>query len=314
MQAILIENNGTGRMAYDSLILDNPKAFSALNSKVALKIVKSLAETPVSPIDLSRKLKIHEQKVYYHVRRLERAGLIYTISNEKRHGMIAKIYSVVSPVISAKLYEKGVEVKDNISLNVSQDTVKFFDPFIQDGLLNANIVIGDPAPHGPYGATARHDTALFGFGIFLGGLLNENNGFNYYLDTHVLSNDLKKSNLILIGNSKTNSITHNINSNLPIYFDETKDFQITSKLTGQVYNYDYDSIILKTTNPFNSDKSLLLLAGKRSIGLVSAMIAIKNHILEILQGNDKNKNIIAKVVSGLDKNSDGVIDSIKFLE
>ncbi len=84
MQATLIENDGRGRIAYDSLILSDPKAFSALNSKLAFKIVKALADSPASAIDISRKLKIHEQNVYYHVRRLERAGIIYTISNEKR--------------------------------------------------------------------------------------------------------------------------------------------------------------------------------------------------------------------------------------
>ncbi|MEK6909718.1 MAG: winged helix-turn-helix domain-containing protein [Candidatus Aenigmatarchaeota archaeon] len=314
MQATLIENNGTGRMAYDSLILDNPKAFSALNSKIAFKIVKALADSPASAIDVSRKLKIHEQKVYYHVRRLERAGIIYTISNEKRHGMIAKIFSVVSPVIAAKLYDKGVEVKDNIHLNVSQDITKFLDPFIKDGLLNAKIVIGAPVPHGPYGATARHDITLFDLGIFFGKILSENNGFNYCLDTHFSDSDLKKFNLILIGNSKTNSVTHKINTHLPIYFDETKDFQITSKLTGHVYNYDYDAVISKTTNPFNEEKSLLVIAGKRSSGLISAVTAIKNHVSEILQGNSKNKGIIAKVVSGIDRDSDGYIDSVKFLE
>ncbi len=314
MQATLIENNGNGKMAYDSLILDNPKSFSALNSKVAMKIVKSLAESPVSAIDVSRKLKIHEQKVYYHMRRLERAGIIYTISNEKRHGMIAKIYSVVSPVISAKLYEKGVEVKENISTQISTETINFFEPFIQDGILNAKIIIGSPSPHGSYNATARHDTVLLDFGIFLGKFLNWNNSLQYLLDTQVSDSDLKNSNIILIGNTKTNSVSHALNSHFPIYFDDQKDFIIKSKLTGQSYNYDYDAVILKMKNPLNDDKSLMLIAGKRSSGLATAILAIKNNISEILRGNDGNKGIIARVVSGLDKNSDGIIDSVKFLE
>lgn len=314
MQATLIETNENGRIAYDSLILSDPKAFGSLNNKLALKIIKSLAESPACALDVARKLKVNEQKIYYHINKLEKAGIVYTISNERRQGMIAKIYSVVSPVIAAKLFEKGVEVKENINLNVSQDIIHFFDPFIQNGLLNAKIIIGTPLPHGPYGATARHDTALFDFGIYLGRVLNESNGFNYHLDTNVSDSDLKKFNLILIGNSKANSITYKVNSYLPVYFDETKDFQITSKLTSQTYNYDYDAVIIKTANPFNADKKLLLLAGKRSIGLVSAILAIKNHISEILEGNAKNKNIIAKVVTGLDRDSDGLIDAVKFKE
>lgn len=314
MQATLIESNANGKIAYDSLLLSKPDAMKVLGNDLALRIVKELAKNPSCAIDVARKLKVHEQKVYYHMRKLEKYGFIYSVSSERRYGMIAKIYNVVSPVVAAKLFEKGVEVKDNLHLNISQDIIKFFDPFIQGGSLNAKIIIGAPLPHGPYGATARHDTALLDFGIFLGRILNENNGLNYCLDTDVSDNDLKKSNLILIGSSKTNSITHKINPHLPIYFDETKDFQITSKLTDHVYSYDYDAVIIKTTNPFDADKSLLLIAGKRSVGLVSAVIAVKNYIPEILQGNSKNKNIIAKVVSGLDKDSDGQIDAVKFLE
>jgi len=314
MQATLIENNDNGRIAYDSLILSDPKALSVLNNKISMKIVKLLADTPCCAIDAARRLKIHEQKIYYHLRNLERSGIVYTISQERRHGMIAKIYSVVSPVVAAKLFEKGTEIKENIALTISQDFIKFFNPFVQDGLLNAKVIIGTPFPHGIYSATARNDTALFDFGIFLGKILNENDGFSCYLDTHISDADLKKSNLILIGNSKTNSITQKINSHLPIYFDEAKDFQIVSKLTGQTYNYDYDALILKIPNPFNANKNLLVIGGKRSVGLISAVIAIKNYISEILQGNAKNKTIIAKVVRGLDKDSDGRIDTITFLE
>ncbi len=314
MQATLIENNGKGRIAYDSLIINDPKSFSTLNSKLALKIVKTLAESPASAIDISRKLKIHEQKIYYHIRRLEKAGIIYTISSERRHGMIAKIYSVVSPVIVAKLHDKGVQFDEGLSLNASQETIKFFDPFIQNGLLNAKVIIGSPNPHGPFSATARHDTSLFELGVLFGKLLSESDGLNFCLDTTVSDSELKHNNIILIGNSKVNSITHKVNPHLPIYFDEARDFQITSKLTGESYNYDYDAVIIKTHNPFNEDKKMLILAGKRSVGFMSALIAIKNHMQEILQGNLKNKDLIARVVTGLDKNSDGKIDAVKFGE
>lgn len=155
---------------------------------------------------------------------------------------------------------------------------------------------------------------LLDFGIFLGKFLNWNNSLQYLLDTQVSDSDLKNSNIILIGNTKTNSVSHALNSHFPIYFDDQKDFIIKSKLTGQSYNYDYDAVILKMKNPLNDDKSLMLIAGKRSSGLATAILAIKNNISEILRGNDGNKGIIARVVSGLDKNSDGIIDSVKFLE
>lgn len=315
MQATLIENNENGRIAYDSLMISKPGAMKVLGNDLALKILKELSNSPAAPIDVARKLKIHEQKIYYHIRKLEKYGFIYSVSTEKRHGMIANIYNAVAPVVATKLFERGTELKESIAEpGVSKDILSFFHPFIENGKLNAKIIIGAPTPHGIYSAIARHDTALLDFGIFLGRILNENDGFKYCIDTRTSENELKKFNLILIGNSKINSITQRINPNLPIYFDDTKDFQITSKLTGQIYNYDYDAVIVKTSNPLNVDKTLLLIAGKRSAGLVSAMVAIKNHMKEILQGNSKDKSLIAKVVSGLDKDSDGRIDSVKFLE
>ena len=311
MQATLIENNGTGRMAYDSLILDNPKAFSALNSKIALKIVKALADSPASAIDVSRKLKIHEQKVYYHVRRLERAGIIYTISNEKRHGMIAKIFSVVSPVISAKLYDKGVEVKENIQLNISTTVSNFLDPFIKDGKLDGKIIIGDPSPHGTYGGIGTEGAHLTDMMLFLGRFLNSFNYPNYKLDTEIREGDLK-NNLILIGNSRTNAIIDKVNSHSPIHFDLQKN-AIVSKITGTSYKDDRCGLISKFTSPFNKEKKILIIGGLRTRGIRAATISIFK-LLDSNFINLKDTENVHYVVQGLDKDSDMVIDDAIILE
>ena len=315
MPSTLIESNESGRIAYDSLLVSDPTLLSVFKNRLSLKITKLLSETPSCGLDIARKLKIHEQKIYYHLKNLERAGIVYTISTERRHGMIAKIYSVVSPVIAAKLFDRGVELKEGtISTNISPEFSKFLSPFIENRRLNAKIIVGAPFPHGKYDATARHGTAILDFGIFLGSFLEENSGVNYLLDTEVLEQELKNSNLILIGNSKVNSIVNRFNQHLPIYFDEKKDFIITSKLTKQTYNYDYDGIILKCPNPLNENKFILVLAGKRSVGLLSAVIGIKKYLPEIMQENTKIRNIFAKVVTGIDNNSDGRIDDVKIRE
>lgn len=315
MQATLIEINENGKMAYDCLIFSNPKSLSVLNSKLALKIVKVLADSPCCAIDVAKKLKQHEQKIYYHIRRLEKAGIVYTISNERRRGMIAKIYSVVSPVVATKLFEKGVEVKDRIT-TIRSEVTEFFSPFVKDGVLNAKIILGSTKIHGKYEARAVDSPFLTDFLLFLGSLITnlDVSSVIYRFDIDVTEEELKNNNLILIGNPKINSITDRINSSLPIYFDVNTDFRIISKLTGNKYSYDADAVVIKTKNPFNPSKELLLLAGKRSEGLRSAVIAVMNHTNEILSGNIKNKNLIAKVVSGVDKDSDGLIDGVKFYE
>lgn len=310
----LVEHNEKGKTAYDSKILDSPGSFSVL-SPIAIKIIKVLAEKPTSAIDISRKLKINWQKAYYYMRKLEKAGLIASLYTERRHGMVAKIYSVVSPVISAKLYETGgTEVKDT-GRSMPLEINEFLSPFIKDGSLNAKIIVGDTERHGKYEARAIDSPFLINFMLFLGSMLNnfDTSRVIYKFDTEVTDNDLK-NNLILIGNPKINSITDRINDSLPIYFDVNNDFRIVSRLTGSKYQYNLDAVILKTKNPFYKDKEMLLLAGKRSSGLQSAVLAVMTESKEILNGNIKNKDMIAKVVTGIDSDSDGIVDQVKFHE
>ncbi len=309
MQATLIENNGTGRMAYDSLVLDNPKAFSALNSKLALKIVKSLAESPASAIDISRKLKIHEQKVYYHTRKLEKAGIIYTISQERRHGMIAKIYSVVSPVIATKLYDKGVEVKENAPSHLSGEIDRFFTPFIEGGKLNAKIIVADPYSHGKYLEEGKESQHIIDLCIMFGNLLTTLEFPYYKLDTEVKEFDLK-NNLILLGNAWTNTIIDKVNGNLPIFFDSEKR-AIISKFTNKLYKDPNIGAIVKCDNPFEKNKKLLLITSIRTRGIEACNIALTQYLNNLVS---KQTDTVVKIIEGFDKDGDKKIDFIRFLE
>ncbi len=312
MQAVLIENNGSSRTAYDSLILDNPKSFSALNSKIAFKIVKSLAESPASAIDVSRKLKIHEQKVYYHVRRLERAGIIYTISNEKRHGMIAKIFSVVSPVIVAKLYDKGVEVKEGIKVGLDHKLLEFLSPFILDGNLNATIILGDTYSHGKFDKGSDEVNYMLDMLLFLGKFSNSFNESYSRLDVKIKDKELK-NNLIIIGNNKTNSIIEKLNNKLNAYFDETGKESLTSKISGRNYSDPRIGVIIKTINPFDTSKKILLIGGIGRRGAQASALALTKYSNMLIE-SIKNFDDIVKVVRGFDSDGDDVIDSIKILE
>lgn len=311
MQATLIESNGTGRIAYDSLILDNPKAFTALNSKLALKIVKSLADLPASAIDLSRKLKIHEQKVYYHVRRLERAGIIYTISNEKRHGMIAKIYSVVSPVIAAKLYDKGVEVKDTVTYDIPTELKTLFNPFVADNTFSAKMIIGNANPHGKYEDGFRGGAFITDFVLFLGRFVNKVNFPAFVLDTE-LKELSPKGNLILFGSAKDNMVIEKFNSELPVYFEPQNGFSIFSTFTKTRYTDSSTGVILKTLNPADKHSNLFVVGGIQNKGLRSAVIALTKNTSEIVK--KVKDDTFVTIVEGIDKDGDGVVDAVKFLE
>lgn len=311
MKNILIEDDGKGKMAYNSLLME-PGSLGIFANELALTIVKELSRRPGCAMDLARKIGVDEQKVYYHLRKLEKAGVVKLLGTEMRYGMTAKIYRAVSPVVSAKLYEDGYEF-DGASNARDPEAVRFLRPFIKDGRLNAKIIMGSPYPHGRYEATARDGAHIIDLTLFLGGFLNGSNYSSYKIDTEVREEDLKE-NLILIGGPKINTIVEKINKDLPIYFDEKNDFSIVSKLSGERYDYDNTAIILRIKNPFDKKGEILILAGKRSSGLRSAVLAFIKHMDEIMMGNVNDRNVVAKVIEGIDKDGDGIVDSVKILE
>ena len=156
--------DGERPTAYDSILV-SPEKLSIFGSELSLKVVKELAKKPACAMDLSRKLEQHEQKIYYHLRNLEKSGIIKQTRTEQRYGMIAKIFDVVSPVVATKLYNDGYEIKNDVKQKEPK-ILKFLHPFVKDGKLNAKIVIGWPYPHGKYDYVGRDagyaiDIAMF---------------------------------------------------------------------------------------------------------------------------------------------------------
>lgn len=312
MPATLIENNDNGRIAYDSLILSDPRSLSVLNSRISMKIVKLLAESPCCAIDVARKLKIHEQKIYYHLRNLEKAGIVYIVSQERRHGMIARNYSVVSPVVAAKLFDRGVEIKEGGEIGLPPEAVKFFHPFIENGIFNSKIIVGNPYPHGKYDTGGLDACYGIDLALFIGGLCKHNGFPVLKLDTLIKENELKE-NLIIVGGPMTNSITLKLNPYIPFFFDEKENLSITSKFSKVSYKDDSVGIIIKMPNPFNGKKSILLLAGRRTRGTQAAVLAITKCFSNVFT-NTKDGIEIAKIVRGIDEDSDDYTDNVKVLE
>jgi DNA-binding transcriptional ArsR family regulator len=302
----LVDETKDGQKAYRTLLIE-PKIFGVFNSELALKVVQELAKKPSCAMDIARKLKQHEQKIYYHIRRLEKADIIKLVGTEERVGALAKLYSVSYPFISVKLFdgEHLVDVKTKVR------ELDFFSSFIENGKLNATIVVGSPDPHGKYSAQASDGSAAIDFALFLGSFLNDAKP-NYKLDTQTRDNELK-GNLILIGGPKANILIDKINDELPIYFDTKHEFSIVSSLSKSVYPEDDVGIIVKMKNPFNKDKEILVLSGKRFKGTRASIIGLMKYIRKLENGN-KFEDGIARVVRAIDRDSDGIVDDVEFLE
>lgn len=297
------------------------KQIKNLSSELSQKILKLLAEKPSYSIELAKKLKMHEQKIYYHIRNLENAGIIRVEKEETKQGATAKYYSLVEPGFLIKFgdFQKTTKISQ-----INKEHSKFLEPFVIDNQLNALIIVGSPDPHGPNKARSRDGYYGIDFALFLGTFLNYVPNSNVKLDTEVREDDLKK-NLILIGGPITNKIIERLNNKLPIKFHSevkniakeeytTSEINIFSSLSKSTYNTDETGIIVKMNNPFNSKNKVLIIAGKRFSGTRAAIIAFLQNFDEIVKGNIYNRKIMAKVVEGIDLNSDGIVDAIEFRE
>lgn len=307
----LIESLETGEQKVYHSVFVEPKYIDILSNELAVKIVGRLAASKGCAMDLSRDLKQHEQKIYYHLRRLEEAGIIKKVGTERRFGMIAKLYSPVSPVVSAKLYEDG-KIISNGKVDIDPKLSGLLSPFIENGELNAKIVVGDTYSHGRFDAVATETAHIFDLAMLLGKFVKELKLPTYKLDTEITQEDLK-NNLILIGNARTNMIIDKVNDKLPVFFDVEKGWHIQSRLTNLAYEDARIGVILKLENPFNPEKKILIIGGVRTRGTQAAVIAFTKYTKQLANLHKEDGSLVS-VVKGIDKDGDKILDDIKFLE
>lgn len=306
----LLESKGKKHTLVPIRLFDGPEHMKLFSSKLGWKIFQEFSE-PSVPIDVAKRMGIHEQKVYYYINKFKNAKLMKEIKSEPRHGTIAKFYQIRDFAFGIKLDSVPAEGELNIH---SPTHVKFLEPFIMDGNLNAKIIVGSPDPHGPWKARASDSCCAIDFALFIGAFTRGKQVPNYKLDTEVREKDLK-GNLILFGGPTVNMVTRKINKILPISFEIKRDLRrIKSELSGKIYKSDEFGVIEIVENPWDKRGKILILAGKRFHGTRSAVLAWVKHLDKVMSGNKFNQKIIAKVVRGYDMNGDGIIDDAEILE
>ncbi len=262
-----------------------------------VKILNMLSKKPTYPKNIAKLLRINEQTLYYHVKQLQKIGAIKILRKEEHGAYIANIYELSSPSFFVKFSEMQKSHKVPLSGN------EFLRPFIENGKLNAKIVVGSPDPHGPERARSRDAYYAIDLGLFLGKFLSESSSV-VCLDTDIREPELK-NNLILIGGPVINRITKLINDKLPIRFDSKKN--IYSSLRKKTYKQDDCGIIVKIQNPFDTSKHILVIAGKRYSGTRAGILSFINKFEELSKKN-------SRVVEGLDNDGDGIVDDVRILE
>lgn len=307
-----LQGEAEGQKLYRATLLSNSGALRCLSNDLAMRVLQELAREPMCAVDVAKRLGEHEQKVYYHLRKLEGFGLIRVEHTEERGGAIAKVYSPVAPFASIKLYD-STPISD---VKVRAIELSLLQPFLRDGRLESTIVIGSPEPHGKFKSPSSDGYCAIDLCLFLGMFLNELQVPLYKLDTQIAPSDLE-NNMILIGGPKANMISYEVNEHLPIRFEysaELSDWNIVSDLSKTTYREKNVGIICKTSNPFAEGKEVLMLAGKGFRGTRAAVLGLVRHVKEVAEGNIVRPEVLAKVVRGVDVDADGIIDDVEFLE
>ncbi|MBI2136524.1 S-layer protein [Candidatus Woesearchaeota archaeon] len=286
------------------------KNFRSASSPLAEKILVSFSQKESYPKELARELKVNEQKIYYHIRNLQKNGIIRQVKSEAMQGGVANYYTLTEPAFIVKF--SGLRETQKIA-SLKPEYVNFLEPFIVDGKLDAQIIVGSPEPHGIEKARSKDALYAIELALLLGTFLNYIPINSIKLDTETHTGHLK-NNLVIIGGPVVNKITEKINDYLPVKFNKTQAWNIESTLSNEIYAADEIGIIVKTKNPFAKNKSILLIAGKRYAGTKAAIIALSKHLKEVAAGNIRDNKILAKVVEGLDKDADGIIDDVEIKE
>ncbi len=182
----VVEKKKEGLYSLPALAIE-PSQAKILSSNLAIKIVTLLSSNELYPVEIAKKLKVHEQKVYYHIKNLHKAGIIKQVKEENRQGAVARYFTVNKPAVIVKL--KELERAHN--LFQSKADTDFLAPFIKDGQLNAMIIVGSPDPHGVEKARSRDGYYGMDLALFIGTFLNNVPKLYVKLDTEVRQDELK---------------------------------------------------------------------------------------------------------------------------
>ena len=213
-EGTLLESRGNRRISRDARVADAPDALAAATHPMAWRILVELAKSPDYPSALAKRLRVHEQKVYYHINRLRRGGLLRVVREEQGQGAPAKVLAPSAEAFALVLPGSGRAFSEVAPLTGSLQA--FLGEFGEDGALDAWIVLGAPTPHGPFLTAARDSPYGAHLGLFLGRYFGLRRGLAVKLDTEVKAEGLEKGNLILIGGPVANIISLDLNPHLAV--------------------------------------------------------------------------------------------------
>ncbi len=292
----------------------DPSDFFPAASGLGHKILRLLAKGPNYPSMIARDLKLYHQAVYYHMKKLERAGLVVRVSQRTVRGGKAQLYALASDGYAIEFDVKGEEFGPSTSLSRSGRLGRFLKEFISDDRqLDGWIVVGSPEAHGPNRTQGRDGHYAIQIGFALGQFVSLPKTFPVKLDVDLKAEKLQGSNLLVVGGPRTNVISAELNRHMPIRFSEESFFGSIVDASGRRYLSEFDSVLTKIRNPWDPSKVCVVAAGLSGAATKAAVIGLTNMAERVLQGYSEEGGDFAVVLHGLDMDGDGKVDSVEIL-
>jgi len=316
---LLLHEVGKVQMVKEIGIVKDPQKLKMMLNRLSWKIMVMLSEEEMYPLEVAKKLGMHEQKIYYHMRKLARAGAITVVREEEKKGAMAKYYKPVSQAFGIELPRGYKPMPNAFSLATDERVQRFFQEFIEDGTFRGKVIVGSPMPHGPFKTSARDGHYASYLTFFLGQFARAPEEFAIKLDVDVKAEKEERNNLILVGGPGTNLLTQEVNEHLPIKFNMQPSKQgflfggLFSKKSSHVYTADVTGLVAKIVNPWDKTKWVIVLAGNKAVGTKACVLALTTFSKKTLKDYDWNSSF-AKVIQGVDLDGDGKVDSIDVLE
>jgi DNA-binding transcriptional ArsR family regulator len=166
---LLLQNKGNTQEIKEITLINNPQKLKMALGTLSWKILTILSKKEAYPLEIARQLGMHEQKIYYHIRKLARAGVITVSHEEKRKGATARYYKVISPAFGIEFQTPYKPIQNLCTPTLDEKLQQFFKEYIDaNGLFDGKIVVGSPLPHGPFKTSARDGHYAAHLSLFMG--------------------------------------------------------------------------------------------------------------------------------------------------
>ncbi len=270
----------------------------ALAHPIRWQIVQELSKKPTYGKQLANILSISEQKVYHHLKILERAAIIRIERIESNKGAFAKYYTLTNPHL--------LELKPTSSKNTSEEQCLLAEIIarivISSPKKYMKIIVGNPEPHGPYNAISRDGYLSSLLTWSMKNYLPSTFGLEILTDSEFYTlypQGLKQINapLITIGGPITNVLTNEVLSLL-------KKKRVPLRITGPPWKIKTPSNIFEERNSgiiliFKDEDvimhPLIVFAGIGRRGTKSTLLSLEQIRLDL---NLVNKDWFGIVIQG----------------